>query len=331
VVQVADTSIKKRLVEPIPIQAGAEVTYELTVANDGPSVANNVTVSDTVPPGLTYVSGSFGSGQVCPTPEVKDDQTVARCELGTLAPGEGAVATLVFQVDEGFTGELCNTALVGSGALDNKTDNNTSPACSEPAPQTDVGVELTADTPQVAVGSSGRFTAVVTNHGAVPAPATRVEFTVPAGLTGAQVVVAGASGGGTPPNCTSSGQVFTCVIGDLAAGATVTYTITGATAGAPGDSLAVQAAVTHELVDTDPDNDTSQASLSLTAEPSPTPTGPTSTPTGSERAASPSPSGGGSGQLPFSGSHAPILGVVAALAVLLGSALVARSYRRLSR
>jgi uncharacterized repeat protein (TIGR01451 family) len=338
VVQVADTSIEKRLVAPIPIQAGAEVTYELTVANAGPSVANNVTISDTVPEGLTYISGSFGSGGTCPAPEFKDDQTVANCGLGALAPQQSIVATLVFRVDDGFTGEVCNAAMVGSGALDNQIGNNTSTACSTPAPQTDVGVELTADTPQVAVGSAGRLTAVVTNHGPAAAPATQVVFTLPAGLADAQVVAASASGGGPLPGCTSSGQVFTCVIGELAVGGTVTYTITGTATGAPGDSLAVQAAVTHDLVDTDPGNDTSQASLSLTAEPSPSPTEPSPGPTGatpaptaSGHAASPSPSGGGSSELPFSGSHAPVLGVAAALVVLLGSALVARSHRRLSR
>ncbi|MDR1634951.1 MAG: DUF11 domain-containing protein [Bifidobacteriaceae bacterium] len=352
VVEVADTSIVKRLVAPIPTEPGDLATYQLTVANAGPSVAANVTVSDAVPEGLVYVSGAFDGGQgQCSAQADQDQQIIARCELGSLAPDAEMVVTLVFRVADAFLGQVCNTALVGSGALDGEIGNNTSTVCATIPPDLDVGVELTADDAQVVAGGPTSFTAVVTNHGPDGAPGTKVAFTVPAGLTDPQVVPVGASSGAPLADCTVDGAVFTCVIGDLAPGDTATYSVRGIATGVAGDSLSVVAVVTHDLSDTDPSNDSAEADVVIEAPPGPTPPGPTPpgptppgptppgptppgptppgptpTPTGSP--AVPSASSGGGGGLPFSGSNTLGMVVLAALTLLAGSALVAKSSRQ---
>src|SRR5207244_974864 len=49
---------------PDPVIAGGTLTYTLTVSNAGPSTASNVTVTDTLPPGVTFQSAS-GTGWSC--------------------------------------------------------------------------------------------------------------------------------------------------------------------------------------------------------------------------------------------------------------------------
>ena len=65
---------------------GEELTYHLRVKNNGPDVAHNVTVNDTIPAGLVVVSTDPAS------PACQGNVTVV-CNLGTLQVGEIGVAT----------------------------------------------------------------------------------------------------------------------------------------------------------------------------------------------------------------------------------------------
>ncbi|MCL2465493.1 MAG: DUF11 domain-containing protein, partial [Micrococcales bacterium] len=132
---VADTSVVKTLAGPDPMRAGGPATYRLTVTNHGPSVADNVIVSDTVPSGMTYRSATITGGGACPPPtsdptDRGDSETTLRCPVGTLAVGRSVTVTVTFGVDENQAGHrICNTAIVGSGALDPDATNNESQAC----------------------------------------------------------------------------------------------------------------------------------------------------------------------------------------------------------
>ncbi|MDR0848803.1 MAG: DUF11 domain-containing protein [Propionibacteriaceae bacterium] len=138
VVVVADTTIVKELVEPDPLIAGRSATYRLTVTNNGPSVAHDVVISDAVPGHLTYVDGTIVGGSACPEPVVDPEGGhTLNCEVGSLDPGESASALVTFAVDDAatlaadpdYSGELCNSGIVGSTALDPNIDNNTDEAC----------------------------------------------------------------------------------------------------------------------------------------------------------------------------------------------------------
>jgi uncharacterized repeat protein (TIGR01451 family) len=268
VVQVADTSIVKRLIRPIPIEAGRQVVYELEATNAGPSRANDVTIADSVPAGLTYVSGAVDGGDQCPSPEEIDEQNVVRCGAGSLAAGQTKTARLVFQVGADFSGELCNTALVGSGALDNDATDNTSSDCSPTVvPETDVGVAVTPAGGNVKVGNTANYTATVTNHGPWDTTGTVVTFTVPAQLTDAAVTPVASANGPQLAECTAANRVFTCPIGDLSIGESVEFRIGGIAGGGPGTLLVLTAVVRHDLTDTDAQDDTSQATVAVEAEP----------------------------------------------------------------
>ena len=80
---VSDLSLSKDVDVPNPV-IGTDVVFTLTVTNDGPDAADNVTVSDLLPAGYSYVSSS-GDGTY-------DDGTGV-WTIGTIASG-GAFATI---------------------------------------------------------------------------------------------------------------------------------------------------------------------------------------------------------------------------------------------
>jgi len=127
--QVSNLSITKTLVSPAPLVTGQPATYRLSVTNTGPSVADGVVVSDTVPTGMSFVSATDPTGAPCPTPQTENGDTVLHCDAGTLGAGAAASVTVTFRVDDGATTTLCNLALVGSLSFDPVADDNQAKAC----------------------------------------------------------------------------------------------------------------------------------------------------------------------------------------------------------
>ena len=100
------------------MQPGGAFTYTLDVANNGPDSATLVTVTDTLPSGLTFVSSPDCSA-------VGQDVT---CEIGDLAVNDQVTLTLVVEVGAGVDDDtvLSNTAIVVGDDLDLDPSNNDS-------------------------------------------------------------------------------------------------------------------------------------------------------------------------------------------------------------
>ncbi len=81
VVQRADLSVTKAG-SPDPVAAGGALAYTLTVANAGPSSATGVTVTDTLPAGVTAIATTTGVGQFA---------QVSGADLRLLHPSAGGV------------------------------------------------------------------------------------------------------------------------------------------------------------------------------------------------------------------------------------------------
>ena len=97
----ANLAISKA-VDADPVIESSTVTYTITVDNAGPDTAVNVVVTDTLPPGVTFVE-TFGC-----TPQ--DPNGVPACSLGDIISGGNASYTVSVTVDAGTTGIILNTA-----------------------------------------------------------------------------------------------------------------------------------------------------------------------------------------------------------------------------
>ena len=103
---------------PNPVLVGQQLTYVVTVKNNGPATATNVHFTDTLPAGVTPVSVASSQGSV-----VRNSSTTVAGNLGTLA--SGATATITIIVRPGSLGTATNTASVTSDNIDTDDTNNT--------------------------------------------------------------------------------------------------------------------------------------------------------------------------------------------------------------
>jgi len=114
----ADVSVAKTA--PATVSPGAPVTYTITVTNAGPQSASNVTVTDVLPAGTTFVSATPSQGTCSGT-------TTVTCTLGAIAANGNA--TIALTVNAPLTPTtLSNSATVtNTPEIDPTPGNNTSP------------------------------------------------------------------------------------------------------------------------------------------------------------------------------------------------------------
>jgi uncharacterized repeat protein (TIGR01451 family) len=94
-----------------PVFVGSEVTYDLTITNDGPEVATSVFLTDTLPAPVSLISVQPGE------PTCTTDGGTITCALGTLAPTESTSVTIVVGAPDSAA-SLLNVAAVSSDVAD---------------------------------------------------------------------------------------------------------------------------------------------------------------------------------------------------------------------
>src|SRR5262249_26348685 len=152
---------------PDPVQAGNNLTYTITVQNNGPLAAQNVQLTDTVPATTTFVSAGQLSGPpfTCSPPPVGSGGTLS-CSNPTFVNGGIATFQLVVNVNASATpgSTIPNTATVASSTADPNNANNS-------ATQTttvlgaNLGVTKTASPNPVLQGQNVTYTVTVSNAG----------------------------------------------------------------------------------------------------------------------------------------------------------------------
>ena len=95
-----------------------DMTYTITVTNDGPDSASGVIVTDTLPATVTFVSATPSQGSCV------QDSGVVTCELGTIGSGNSATIDIVVRPTQ--AGLITNTASVAATTGDANVANNTS-------------------------------------------------------------------------------------------------------------------------------------------------------------------------------------------------------------
>lgn len=101
---------------PSPAKLNTNLTYTFTVKNSGPSAAPDVTLTDTLPAGMSFVSAKSSLGTCSGTSTVT-------CKVDTLSNGGNATVTIVVKPTK--TGTLTNKATVTGSVQDNNSANNT--------------------------------------------------------------------------------------------------------------------------------------------------------------------------------------------------------------
>jgi len=120
----ADLAITKTG-SPDPVIAGNDLTYTVTVTNNGPDTATSVTVTDNLPAETTFVSCSSTGGGVCGGSG--NNQTVT---FASLASGQSETITFVANVSCSVADgtAINNTATVSSFTSDPDTTNDSATA-----------------------------------------------------------------------------------------------------------------------------------------------------------------------------------------------------------
>jgi uncharacterized repeat protein (TIGR01451 family) len=117
----ADLAISKTAA-PDPVTAGSDLTYTITITNNGPDAAESVTVTDILPEATTFNACAATNGGVCSGAENNRAITFA-----SLAPGASGAITLVANVKcsvaNGAT--VSNTATVSTATFEPEQSNNT--------------------------------------------------------------------------------------------------------------------------------------------------------------------------------------------------------------
>lgn len=206
--------------------AGANNTYTVVVTNNGPSDASAFTVTDTLPTGLTFVSGNSTAGV---SASCANAGQIVTCTGGpAISSGQSSTITLTVAVAGNIAGNttLDNTASVASATPDPNTGNNTSAVDT-------VTVDSVADleiqkvhVSDFTAGNPERYSFDVINHGSSDVTGFTVTDTLPAGLT-----YNSSDLNGSDVCAGSSGQNVTCNGPAITAGQSVTFTVTVNTSG----------------------------------------------------------------------------------------------------
>jgi uncharacterized repeat protein (TIGR01451 family) len=212
----ADLSVSKAD-SPDPVAIGADLTYTITVRNDGPAPAPGANVVDALALTLDFVSATPSQG-TC-----SEIALVVTCDLGSITSGSTATVTLVVKPER-------------AGSLLNGVAAYPTPADLDPDPADNVAVESTtvsggsgsgadlaiskADAPDpVRPASTLNYTVTVQNVGAEGASDVTVLDLLP---VGPEVLSATSSQGSCS---TPIPLLLTCSLGSIAAGDSATIQV----------------------------------------------------------------------------------------------------------
>jgi uncharacterized repeat protein (TIGR01451 family) len=115
---VVDLAVVKTA-DPASVLLGGNVTYTLTVTNNGPVTDTGVQVADSLPAGVGFVSVASSQGTCT-------GGSLVQCNLGTMTNGQKVTITIVAKT--AATGSITNTATVVGALPETTLANNTSSA-----------------------------------------------------------------------------------------------------------------------------------------------------------------------------------------------------------
>src|SRR5207244_3505856 len=146
-----------------PITAGTDLTYTIVATNGGPDDAANVTVTDPIPAGTSFVSADNGGTEAGGT---------VTWSIGSLANGASVTLHVTVHVDSGRTANHSNAATGGSSTSDPDPSNNDATEATAVSASADLEVTKSASANPAPVDTDLTYTISVSNAG--PSDATGV-------------------------------------------------------------------------------------------------------------------------------------------------------------
>jgi uncharacterized repeat protein (TIGR01451 family) len=234
---------------PDPVIAGNSLTYTVNVQNNGPSDAQNVVVTDTLPAEVTLVS-TAGCAE--------DPNGVPTCTLGTITAGGSAQYTVTVNVNSDTSGTITNNVSVSSSTtLINTGDDSASEDTTVNA-EADLAITKSDNPDPVIAGNSLTYTIDVQNNGPSDATNVVVTDTLPAGVTFVSTAGCAEDPNGLP----------TCTLGTITAGGSVQYTVTvlvnSGTSGTITNNVSVSSSTT--LINTGDDSASEDTTVNASAD-----------------------------------------------------------------
>jgi len=217
VIAQADVSVTKTD-SPDPVVAGSDLTYTLTVANSGPSDAQNVVLSDSIPVGTSAVSFAQNSG---PSAALAFTGTSFTASFDTLAAGATATFTMVVTVNPNTLNgsPITNFLEVTSTTTDPNLANNSDVENTTAITLADLTVVKIDSPDPVVAGTNLGYSITLTNNGPSNAQNVLLEDFIPAGTSASSF----SQTSGPAASLAFTGSSFTATFGTLAAGATATF------------------------------------------------------------------------------------------------------------
>ncbi|GAA1386307.1 DUF7507 domain-containing protein [Catellatospora chokoriensis] len=246
---------------PATVVAGTQLKYEIKVTNGGPSTANDVTVRDTLPAGVSFVSVTSPSGTCT------NGQPIARdlvCGLGNLPNGATATITVIGLVAPDVVPgtRLFNEAVVSSATADRDNNDVRESVPTVVSASADLSVTKTDSPASVLAGNKLTYTITAANAGPSDAQVTVLTDTLPAGTT----YVSGVDGNDTTVCTLVQPNQVVCALGVLQPGQTkkVYLTVLVAPSVATGTTLTNTVKISSATPDPTPGNDTATETTQVT-------------------------------------------------------------------
>src|SRR5262249_34709523 len=254
---------------PDPVIAGNNITYTINFANNGPSDAQSVTVTDAVPANTTFVSAivSTGTGWSVSAPAVGSTGNIVFSKA-TVAGGESAVFTVVVKVTwsaaSGST--ISNSAVAASNTTDPTPGNNTGTATTTVSTQAALSVTKPDSPDPVFAGANLTYTINFVNNGPSDAQTVTVTDAVPANTTFVSATATTGTGWSTSAPAVGGTGNIVFSKSSVAAGETPVFTVLVKVIAPPARGTTISNSATAAGATTDPTSGNNTATTTTTVQ-----------------------------------------------------------------